>query len=347
MKGKERPANEMTHEEALRSLQPETLAPCYLVYGEEPFFINQVLLWFRQHVVLEEVRDLHYHRLEGDKVTPEAILLLAKSTPMLGGRNLIILDNAEKIKDPQPILSYVQAPARKTVMVFVAPKPDMRTKLFSTLKSLVPLIYCRPLYENEVAGFIRQEADRQGVHITQETLWHLKEALGKNPYLIQNELQKLSLIPSPAESDKTEGKKTSLPCVGSGRNHTVFELTEAIGEKNLAKGLAMLSCLLSEGEHPLIILTMLARHFRMMASAKEAIQTGSESEAAKKLSMPPSRAGLFLKQLRSWTSQEIRSAFDLFRRVDGQLKGGRAAPVIVLEGLVGELCNAYPATGGF
>ena len=316
---------EMTYEEAIVSLHPEKLSPCYLIYGEERFFVNQLLNWFLEKTISEESRSLNYSRLDGNQVDPEEMILLAGSYPMIGVRRLIILDNADKIKDPQGhLLSYLSAPSPKTIVVFVAQKPDMRTKLFSALKGQATAIFCRPLYDNEVARFIRQEAGRQGLRFSEEAIGSLKESLGANPYLIQKELEKAAMA----------GAYGPMAPSGPLRDHTVFELTDAVGERDSAKGLRILSFLLSEGEPPLIILSMLIRHFRIMASTKEGLRSEPESVVRKRIGMPPSRVGAFLKQVHGWTSQEIRLAFDLFREADSQLKGGAVAGLIVMEGLV-------------
>jgi DNA polymerase-3 subunit delta len=351
--------SEITHEEALRSLHPEKLSPCYLVYGEEPFFVNQVLRWFIENAVLEELRPFNYNRFDGDKITPKEVIIIAKSYPMGGRQRMIILDHAEKIKDPEEhLLSYLNAPSQTTVMVFVAPKPDMRTRFFAGLKKQAALIGCRPLYDNEVPRFIQQEATRQGIRLTNDAAWHLHESLGKNPYLIQQELQKISLmtaatvttngpLPPGVKTPELSDRPTAFHLSTPGREHSVFELTAAVGEKDAGKALQLTACLLSEGEPPLMILSMLVRHFRMMAEAKEGLQSQPESVIGKQLPMPPSRVTLFLKQLRLWKGEEIRLAFDYFKEVDGQLKGGRTAPAIMLEGLILTLCQSTPSDTSF
>ncbi len=353
--------NEMTCEEALRRLDPDKLAFCYLIYGEETFFIHRILHWFFEKGIDKESRDFNINRFEGEKITPEEVLLAAKSYPMGGPKRLVVLEDTEKIKDPQDrFLSYLDSPPSTTVMVFVAKKPDMRTKLFLALKQQATLIHCRPLYENEVPRFIRQEGERLRLRITEDAIWFLKEHLGNNLFLIQQEIEKLSLHLGQGYPDadalrqggpNQEGlspatREVSLDRVravlsGEGE-HSIFELLRALGEKDLRKALFALSFLLVQGEPPLKILTLFAREFRIMASLKEALLVESESVAGKRLSMPPSRIPEFFKRLRLWKKEEIRATFNLLQKADLQLKGGRLAASIVLEKLILELCASSP-----
>lgn len=334
--------SEMTYDEAQRLLRPDHLSPCYLVYGEERFFVDKMLAWFIEKGVDPSLRDFNYNRFDGAKVTPEEILMSAKSYPMVSPRRLIVLDDVDKIVDPKErLLSYLNAPLASTTIIFVAQKPDMRTKLFLKLKKQAVLIHCRPLYENEIPLFIQQEAKARGILLSKDAVLFLKEHLGKNLVLIQTELEKLAL-----HSGKEEIALETVEQIISGeREHTVFELLDAVCEKNLEKGLRLLSYMLSDGEAPLKILSMFMWQFRIMASAKEALLTMPESAVGKKVAIPPYRLTAFLNRLRLWQSNEIRAAFDLFRETDLQLKGGALAHSIVLERLILEMVSS-PSRGG-
>lgn len=336
--------SEMTFEEAQRLLDPEHLSPCYLLYGEERFFIDKMLSWFLEKGIDPALRDFNVDRFDGAKVTPEEILLIAKSYPMVSPRRLIVVDDVEKVVDPkESLLSYLTSPLKSTTIIFTAQKPDMRTKFFLKLKKTATLIQCRPLFENEIAPFIRQEAKRRGIVLSADAVLFLREHLGKNLVLIQTELEKLSL-----HVGKEEGQEISLAVVeqviSGEREHTIFELLDAVCEKDIEKSLRLLSFMLSDGEPPLKVLTMFMWQFRILASAKQALlampESAPESAIGSKLKIAPYRLTAFLNRLRLWQSDEIRTAFDLFREADLQLKGGSLAHSIALEQMILRLCGS-------
>jgi DNA polymerase-3 subunit delta len=330
--------SEMTYDEAQRLLRPEHLSPCYLVYGEERFFVDNILAWFIEKAVDPGLRDFNYNRFDGTKVTPEEILMSAKSCPMVSPTRLIVVDDVDKVVDPKErLLSYLNAPVASTTIIFVAQKPDMRTKLFVKLKKQAVLIHCRPLYENEIPPFIQRSATARGILLSKDAILFLKEHLGKNLVLIQTELGKLAL-----HSGKEEISLDTVEQVIAGeREHTVFELLDSVCERNLEKALRVLSLMLSDGEPPLKILSMFMWQFRILASAKEALLSLPESAVGSKLKMPPSKLTAFFNRLRLWKSNEIRAAFDFFREADLQLKGGALAHSIVLERLILNLHDSF------
>lgn len=333
----------MTYTEAVKHLEQARFSPIYLLTGEEPFFIQQILRGFREKVLEEASRDFNYDHFQGESLDPRQVLMTAKTFPLFSARRLVIIQNADLIKDErEALLSYLESPCDTTVLVFVAAKPDMRKKLFTALKKKGAAIHCAPLTEQALPGWIAQEGKRRGVSLSEEATWYLKERLGNDLFLIQQEIDKFSLH----SSDK---KEVSLEMVqqliAGGRSHSIFELVRAVGEKNLKRSLTLLSSLLEEGEHPLFILTMLTRQWRLMATAREGIDAGkSETAVGKKVPMPPSLLPAFFKQLRNWKGSDIRRAFDLSLAADSQLKGGRQSAPQVLEMLLLDLCRPHPTS---
>lgn len=333
----------MTYAEALKQLEQARFSPLYLLTGEEPFFIQQILNRFREKVLEEASRDFNYDQFQGENLDPAQVIMTAKTFPVFSLRRLVIIQNAELIKDERELfLSYIEMPCDTTVLLFVAAKPDMRKKLFGALKKGATTIQCAPLTDQALPGWIAQEGKKRGISLSEEATWHLKERVGNDLFLLQQEIDKFALH----ASDK---KEISLDMVqqliAGGRSHSIFELVRAVGERNLKSSLALLASLLQEGEHPLFILTMLTRQWRLMATAKEGIDAGkSETAVGKKVPMPPSLLPAFFKQLRNWKSGDIRRAFDLSLAADSQLKGGRQSAPQVLEMLLLDLCRPHPTS---
>lgn len=334
----------MTFQEALKHLEKGPYAPCYLLSGEEPFLIRQLLHLFREKVVDAATRDFNYDLFRGEEADPKEVLFTVQTFPVMSPRRLVVIQNADLLKDDQNLLlDYLENPCETTVLVWVAAKPDMRKKIFTTLKKTGKIISCPPLYENEVAGWIAQAARQKGLTFSQEAGWYLKERLGKDLFLIHEEIEKIGLHCS---GEKEVSLETVQEVVGGGRSHSIFELTRAVMEKNGPAALKILSSILWEGEHPLFILTMLTRQWRMMAVAKEALDAGSpEGSVGKKLPMPPSLHGPFFQHLRRWKMDEIRRAFDLSLAADSELKGGRRSPPFVMEALIIDLCRPTLPSG--
>lgn len=359
----------MTFQEASKHLDQKRFAPYYLLSGEEFFLIQTLLRQFREKALDPAALDFNYDQFRGEEIDPEEALLIAQTFPVLSPRRLVIILNADQIKDDhEAFLGYLENPSETTVVVFVAAKPDMRKKLFSNLKKNGVVITCPPLYENEMPQWIAQEGRKRGLLLSKEALWLLKEHLGSDLFLVQQELDKLALHLPASRSGEGEGGQATDPgvspagasaeakeisievvqqVIAAGRSRSIFELVGAVGEKKVKTAFKILTDLLAEGEHPLFILTMLVRQWRMMAIAKEGIHAGKpESVVGKKVPMPPRLLAPFFQQLKGWRREEIRRAFDLSLAADSQLKGGRQSPSFVIEALILDLCQPGVSSGG-
>ncbi len=328
----------MTCQEAIRHFARGALSPVYLLWGEEPFFIRALLMALRARI---DLRDFNDDLLDGDAADPDQIVLIAETLPVLSAHRLIVVRDAERIKDDRGVLlAYFKNPCKTTTLVFTAQKPDMRKSLFAALKGMATVIPCAPLSEMAAADWMTQEGQKRGLRFTAEARAFLRAHLGRDLFRIQQELDKLVLSDASSPSDAISLDAVERSVAG-GRVGSVFDLIDAIGKKEGHDAIRRLTALLSFGEPPLLILSLLARQWRMMAIAKSALQAGcTPSDAALKVGIPPFRMASFMGQMKHWRLEEIRSAFDLIRSADSQLKGGRVSEAFVLEALILDLCGA-------
>jgi DNA polymerase-3 subunit delta len=256
---------------------------------------------------------------------------------------LIIIQNAHLIKEnPEGLIPYLNNPSETTILVFVAPKIDAKKKIFSILKNKTEPIVCQTLYKSQVKGWILQEGKKKGLHFTEEALWFLQEHLGNDLFLIQQEMNKLSVHLGPQATGMV-ALQVCQAVIGGGRYHSVFELLDRIGKKDVKGAILLLESLHAEGEYPLVTLSMLLRQWRMMAHAREEMDSGlSESAVGGRLPLPPSFRTAFLKMLCNWDITEIQAGFSLALAADSALKGGAASSLFTLEALLIDLICKHP-----
>ena len=326
----------MTHVEAIRHLRQGPWAPVYFVTGAEPYFIRQVVEGFRE-VIPPTARDMNTDLFFGAEVRPTEIVTLAETLPIGSPNRLILIRDAEQLKSAPALESYLARPNPTTILVFVAAKPDLRKRFFTTLKTAATPITCTPLRDDEVEGWITREAARTGTRLSREAAWLLKERHGNALSGIAQGLEMLALLAPPTGEVSAEVVKLAI---SGGRGGTVFEWIDQVMEKDLRGALRSLHALLADGEAPLGLAALLARQMRMMAIAHQKRAAGaSEAEAGKSAGLPPFLTTAFFRRLTRWRAFEIGRAFDLLREADSELKGVGASP-FVLERVVLEICAA-------
>ncbi len=334
----------MTFQDALHHLDQGTFSPLYLITGDEPYLIDHLRHEFLKKILDPAAHSFNFNAFRAEETKPDTILSVANTFPILSPHRLVLIQNADQLKDDQALLlDYLSNPSETTILVFIAEKPDMRKKFFSTLKKKATIIACPRPRERELPLLIRQETKKLGLHLSEEALWFLKEHLGCNLLAIHQELEKIALYHAGEDQESEITMDVVQTVIGNGRSHSIFELTHAVGQRDGQAALKLLEAILSEGAHPLFVLSMLTRLWRQMAMAKMLIASGQSSTVPKKISMPPSLLQAFLKQLKKWSLEDIRKAFAISLSADSQLKGSPLKGKLILETLIFDLC-LHPQT---
>jgi DNA polymerase-3 subunit delta len=187
--------------------------------------------------------------------------------------------------------------------------------------------------QKEIASWIRTITRELGKEIASEAARYLHEAIGRDLQGLYLELAKTSLfIGERGCIELTDVEKV----VSEVRIATIFELTKAIGERNLTKAFRALERIWEGGEHPLKILAMISRQFRHLLMTKEIVAQGGGTEELKRqlgLSNP-----YYLRELatqaKGFSQQALQKAMINLWKTDLKLKRSSLPKRLLLEGLI-------------
>src|SRR5207244_3684645 len=124
------------------------------------------------------------------------------------------------------------------------------------------------------------------------------------------------------------------------RQHTVFELIDAVGAGDREAALRLLAGILAAREPALRLLAMLGRHVRQLWLAREVMaQTRGTGEVAQALGVPPFVAGKLMDQARRLSPARIGGMHEAIYRTDRTLKLSKIEDERYMERLVLQLCG--------
>jgi DNA polymerase-3 subunit delta len=344
--------------ELRRALGKQPPGPLYLCVGEEPYVAAQALDLLRAAAVGTD--DLfNFDRFEAGDTPIDAIIAAAATLPVFAPRRLVVLTRAETLKteEQEALAAALDAPAPTTCLVIVAAKADQRRRLFSSLLERAVVINCRPLLERELPAWLIAQAEALGLRLAPEVGHALIEQTGTSLHALINELEKLRAHAGTAPSTRTDaaaqrGAHTPLVMVGlerlaqltaHGREHSVFELTDAAGERRLADALVLARRLLEQGEQPVGLVAVLTRHLRRLWLAKGAGgQRDTTAALAARLGVMPRYAESLARQAAGFDAPHLQWLLTRCVVADAQLKGGRLPKAQVIESLLIEVCRGLP-----
>ena len=162
----------------------------------------------------------------------------------------------------------------------------------------------------------------------------LAELVGTDLRLIDQEIEKLLLYAG--ERPITRDDVRAL--VSRARETSIFDLVDCVGRREADQALRLLHRMLDEGEHPLYLLTMLARQVRILIQVSElGAQRLSENEIASRVKLHPYVVKKGLAQARSFTMAQLEAAHQRVLETDWAIKTGQMEDVLALDMLVVDL----------
>lgn len=327
----------MTYDQFTHAVRAGRVPPLLLLHGEESYLVDQAARLVIDTVVSPENRDFNLTVVHGRELRGHDLIDQARTLPVFAISRLVVIRNLhEALADQLEAFSaYLDDPVPETFLLMTATSIDKRRKFFQKFALVGEIIEFRRLFENQVPQFIRDRAREAGRTFTGPALKLFCRRVGNNLAEVVGELEKLTSYVGEREFFEEDDVAA---VVSDTRVESVFALTDALGAGDRAVALRLLNRLLDDAQPPLVVLSMLVRHFRQLWKTMELIGQGvPQKDLARRIGINPYFLGGLLTQAQRFSDAQMREAFPKFLAVDLALKSG-GDPRAHLEGLVYLLC---------
>lgn len=345
-----------------KSLERKLISPVYLFYGEETYLRDKYIQKFMA-LIPEEVRDFNMDIIDARETDIGSIVNLASTLPFMSERRLVIVRNAEIFKSrkksgaedkgdsktdsktekvnpaDEVLLRYLEDPPVTTCLIFCSDSIDKKRKTYKSLEKNGQVVEFTPLKGQQLNEWIDRRARNLGKIIEPVGMASLITAAGNNLWQLNAELEKLSCY---ARTEKITAADVEV-MVSKTSEFSIFELVDAIAERNRANAIKMAREMVFLGEPVIKILFMIARQFRLLLLTKTLLQQGNvEKSLAGLLQAHPFVAQKCAKQARNFSVQELKAAMGKILDADADIKTGQQEAVLALELLIVSLCEKFP-----
>lgn len=173
-------ASAISHVQLNAQLAQGTVAPLYVVVGEEDLLRDVAVGALKTALLGEGESDFNCDLFYGDDVSGAEIVTCASEVAVFAARRVVVVKAADKLpaRECDAILPYLKEPNDSTAVIFVAPKLDGRLKFTQALARAAVTVDCSPLREAQWLPWLRQDAERVGIQLNEEAIELLKEACG-------------------------------------------------------------------------------------------------------------------------------------------------------------------------
>lgn len=225
---------EINYQQLINNLKQKKYAPIYFLCGEEPYYIDKITEFIENNVLDESERSFNQTILYGRDTEPISIINEAKRFPMMAERQVVIVKEAQDIKDISKLESYFLNPTPTTLLLicFKNKTIDKRTSFGKNLSKLCVYFESNKIKDDKIPEWIDSYVKEKNFKINPNGCLMLSEFLGNDLSKISNEIDKLILnIPEGSEITPALIEKF----IGISKDYNIFELSKALGAKDVLK----------------------------------------------------------------------------------------------------------------
>ena len=245
----------MTYKEIIKSLRAKEYKPVYFLHGDEAFYIDAISDFIEEKVLTEGEKSFNQTIFYGKDTDARTLIDTASRYPMMASHQVIVLKEAQDMKDLQDLQLYIEKAVPTTILVICQKykRLDARTKFAKSLKANAVLFESKKLYENQVPDWIADYLKSKKLAINPNASQLIAEYLGTNLSKIANELDKLAInLPEGTQINE----KHIQDNIGISKDYNVFELQKALGQRNVLKANRVIQYFIANPrKNPLVMVT--------------------------------------------------------------------------------------------
>lgn len=224
----------MDHQLIIDEIKQGNLAKIYFLHGEEAYFIDEITNAIIENALEEHERDFNQTICYGKDTDVSNVLSFAKEFPMMSARKLVVVREAQDLKNIDELESYMTQPTDTTVLVI-----DFKYKNFDTRKKLIKeaakngiVFKSEKVPDYKLEEWINRYVKQSGFGITPKAAILLAEFLGNDLGKIVNELDKLQIL---VEKGTVINEVHVEENIGISKDYNMYEMVNAIAERNYLK----------------------------------------------------------------------------------------------------------------
>lgn len=328
------------YDQLKRDLKDKSPSRFYIFYGEEDYLRQNYWVRLRDSILDDLTADFNFHRMNTESFTVDALADSLEALPMMAERSLTFVEDVDLFALPEGERERVAALLSDVpdycclVLSYSDFSPDKRKKkLWDVLEKNAVLVEFCHQSESELRAWIVRHFRHHGKSIAPELCNYLLQQCGLSMTRLNGEIEKICAYSGAETIVRADIDAVVEPTLDA----VVFEISDALAQRNFGRGLERLHVLLKLQTDPIPIVAAIGTQMRRLYAAKllEGEGKGAD-ELAELTGMRGFAAGKTVTQARRLSLRFCRRAVELCCETDLRLKssygeGDRLAELLILQ----------------
>ena len=318
-------AKNVSFDSIMNDLKARKFLPVYYLMGDESYYIDLISDYIAEHVLQPEERDFNQTFLFGSDVTASQIVDTARRYPMMSEYQVVIVKEAQNIKNTEALEKYFKAPMASTVLVMCHKNGSIdgrKREYVKAIQGAGVLFESKKLKDKDLPPFIENYLKRKNVSIDPKSTQIIADSIGADLSRLTGELDKVIL--SLPEQDRRVTPQVVEEQIGVSKDFNSFELRDAIVNRNVFKANQIVKYFDDNPKAGSIysFLPMLFNYFQNLMIAYYAPNNRSQEGVAEWLELrSPWAAKDYMTGMRNYSGMKVMQIIGKIREIDAKSKG--------------------------
>jgi DNA polymerase III subunit delta len=225
----------LKYEQILTELKNGRFSPVYFLMGEEPYFIDILSDYIEEHALDESEKSFNMLILYGKDSDFKTVTEAARRFPMTGRQQLVIIKEAQYIREIEKLSHYISQPLASTILVinYKYKRIDKRTRFYKLLEEKAVVFDAEKIRDYQIPAWITDYLQDKGIQVEPKAAAMLADYLGNDIGKIVNELEKLHLV-MPGGTHRISALQVEQN-IGISKDYNSFELNNALASRDILK----------------------------------------------------------------------------------------------------------------
>ena len=312
-------AKNVTFDSIMADLKARKFVPLYYLMGDEPYYIDRIADYIAEHVLQPEERDFNQTILFGSDVTAAQIADYARRYPMMAEYQVLIVKEAQNVKQTEALEKYFKSPMPSTILVMCHKNGPVDGRKREYVKAIQE---SKKLRDRDLPAFIEGYLKRREVSIDPKSMQMIADNIGSDLSRLTGELDKV-ILALPADQKKVTPQLVEDQ-IGVSKEFNGYELRDAIVNRNVFKANQIIKYF---DENPksgglYSFLPLLFNYFQNLMIAYYAPNNQSQERVAEFLEIKqPWEAKRYMTGMRNYSGMKVMQIISKLREIDAKSKG--------------------------
>lgn len=316
-------AKEITYEEIVRDIKEKHFKPIYYLMGEESYYIDRIADYIADTALTETEKEFNQTILYGADTDIHSIINAAKRYPMMADHQVVIIKEAQSIKNMEELSFYLQKPQPATILVICHKHGviDRRKKLSAEIEKVGVLFESKKVKDGQLPGWIAAYLKRKSVDIEPKAAEMMAEYVGADLSRMSGELEKL-IITLPAGKNRITPEQIERN-IGISKDYNNFELKNALLARDVLKANRIIKYFEENPKaNPIqVTLAMLFSFYSNLMLAYYAPEKSEQGVAAQLGLRTTWQAREYIQAMRLYSGVKVMQIIGEIRYCDAKSKG--------------------------